>query len=617
MERQAGGVVAIVRRVARRVLFAAAILSLASVSASAAPTDILGAGELTPGMKGYGLSDLGDGKGVQRFDVEIVGLLKSYAPKQDLILARIEGADLDRTGIIAGMSGSPIYVEGKLIGALAYGWPFSRDAICGITPIQSMLDIRKAPAGPPVPIGGASARTATLLGAFGEGRFQAAFEDLLSALRPQPAGAEPSPLPLPVSLSGLAGGRLFGRMAETAGWLVAPSGASGARAGATSGVPAAAEGRLEPGSAVAAVLLSGDMVLSATGTVTWVDGNSVLAFGHPFLSMGPVDMPMAQADVLTVLPSLYRSFKFSTTGPLLGTVSQDRSTGILGSFGTPPRMVPVTIKMTSDDLAAQTFRFEVAHNSMLTPILLAVAIDNVLTTLEKRAGERTIVWKSSIQTPDRTVRWDSVFTGLAAREEAVGSMALLTNYLMANEFRDLSIQGVEVEINHSDRLQSARIVHVEAQKERVRPGDNVPIWVDLEDFRGGPRRVVMTAKIPVDAPPGPLTVFVGDGNAATAYDLSLYPPDPHSLDQVLDFLARVRPPNSLNLLAYRSAPGAVVNGKPLAALPPTRAALLRDRGPGDGTPDLGFLRLQSESLEQPVPVSGSARLNLEVLPRIW
>ena len=598
-------------------LFVAAMLSLAAVSASAAPTDILGAGELTPGMKGYGLSDLGDGKGVQRFNVEIVGLLKSYAPKQDLILARIEGADLDRTGIIAGMSGSPIYVDGKLIGALAYGWPFSRDVICGITPIQSMLDIRKAPAGPPVPIGGASARTATLIGAFGEGRFQAAFEDLLSALRPEPAGAEPSPLPLPVSISGLAGGRLFGRMAETAGWLVAPSGASAARAGATSGAPPAADGRLGPGSAIAAVLLSGDMVLSATGTVTWVDGSSVLAFGHPFLSMGPVDMPMAQADVLTVLPSLYRSFKFSTTGPLLGTVSQDRSTGILGSFGTPPRMVPVTIKMTSDDLAAQTFRFEVAHNSMLTPILLAVAIDNVLTTLEKRAGERTIVWKSAIQTPERTVRWDSVFSGLAAREEAVGSMALLTNYLMANEFRDLSIQGVEVEINHSDRLQSARIVHVEAQKERVRPGDTVPIWVDLEDFRGGPRRVVMTAKIPADAPPGPLTVFVGDGNAATAYDLSLYPPDPHSLDQVLDFLARVRPPNTLNLLAYRPAPGAVVNGKPLAALPPTRAALLRDRGPGDGTPDLGHLRLQSETLEQPVPVAGSARLNLEVLPRIW
>ena len=226
--------------------------------------------------------------------------------------------------------------------------------------------------------------------------------------------------------------------------MVAPSGASSPAAAGSDG--AAAPSALEPGSAVAAVLLSGDMVLSATGTVTWVDGNSVLAFGHPFLSMGPVDMPMARADVLTVLPSLYRSFKFSTTGAVLGSVSQDRSTGILGSFGDAPTMVPMTIRMTSEDLPTQTFHFEVVHNSMLTPILLAMAIDNVLTTLEKRAGERTIVWKSSIQTSDRTVHWDSVFSGLTAKDDAVASLALLTNYLMANEFRDLAIRGVEVEI---------------------------------------------------------------------------------------------------------------------------------------------------------------------------
>jgi hypothetical protein len=615
MEPRRKGVVPVMRRLSRWSL--AAALALLAAASSASPTETLPAGELKPGMKGYGLSDLGDGKGVQRFEVEIVGLLKSYAPKQDLILARILSEAIDRTGIIAGMSGSPIYVNEKLVGALAYGWPFSREAICGITPIQSMLDIRKAPAGPPVPIGGSATPAAAFVAAFRDGKFQAGFEALLKGFHGDPAGGGPTPLPLPVSLSGtLLPGSVFGRVADAAGWLVAPSGAS-SPVSSGDAPSASAEERLEPGSAVAAVLLSGDMVLSATGTVTWVDGNSILAFGHPFLSMGPVDMPMARADVLTVLPSLYRSFKFSTTGSLLGSVSQDRSTGILGSFGRPPRMVPVTIKMTSDELPTQTFRFEVVHNSMLTPILLGVAIDNVLTTLEKRAGERTIVWKSAIQTSDRTVHWDSVFSGLAAREEAVGSLALLTNYHMANEFRDLSIEGVAVEINHSDRLQSARIVNVEAQKERVHAGDSIPIWVDLEDFRGGPRRVVMTAKVPADAPAGPLTVFVGDGSAATAYDLALYPPDPHSLDQVLEFLSRVRPPNSLNLLAYRTAPGAVVNGEALAALPPTRAALLRDRGPGDGTPDLGYLRLQAESIEQPVPINGSARLNFEVLPRIW
>ncbi len=421
-------------------------------------------------------------------------------------------------------------------------------------------------------------------------------------------------LPIPVSFAGGPGGApgwFFGKVADAAGWVAAPAGSSG------ESKVLGAEQSVRPGSSLSTVLLSGDMLLAATGTVTWVEHDSVLAFGHPFLSMGPIEMPMAQADVLTVLPSVYRSFKFADTGPVFGSVTQDRSTGILGTFGTRARMVPITVRISSDELPSQTYRFEAVHNSMLTPVLAAIAIDNVLTTLEKRAGERTLVWKSSIRTPDRDVRWDTVFSGLQAREDAVTSLALLANYLMANEFRDLPILGVDVEIRHSDRLQNGRIVNVEPRKERFRAGERVPVRIDVVDFRGGSRRVTLDLDVPKDTPPGPLTVFVGDGNAATAYDLAVYPADPQSLDQVLDFLGRMRPPNSLNLIAYRRAAGAVVAGEPLAALPPSVAALLRDRGPGDGTPDLSYVRLQSRTVEQPVPISGSVQLNLEVLPNNW
>ncbi|MEP7131792.1 MAG: SpoIVB peptidase S55 domain-containing protein [Acidobacteriota bacterium] len=604
----------------------------------ASPIETLGVDKIVAGMKGYGVSDLGDGKGVQRFEVQILGVMKRYAPRQDLILARVSGAGLESSGIIAGMSGSPIYVEGRLVGALAYGWPFSKDAICGITPIQSMLDIRHAPAGPPVPIGGSapgaqasgaggmspagggSITTAAFIQAFSSGRFREQMEAVVQPLRARPAEGMAA-LPIPVSFSGAGvGGKLFDRVAEAAGWMAAPSGASARPAARPVSGTAPAAGLL-PGSAVAAQLLSGDMDLAATGTVTWVEGNSVLAFGHPFLSMGPVSMPMTQAEVLTVFPSLYRSFKFAATGPVIGSITQDRSTGILGTFGTRAPMVPITLRISSDagaGIAPQTYRFEAVHNSMLTPILSALAIDNVVTTLEKRTGERTLVWKSTIRTPGRIIRWDSVFSGLSAREEAVSSLAVLTNYLMANEFRDLTILGMDVEISHSDRLQSARVVHVEARKERVRPGEEVPVWIDLVDFRGSSRRVVMTLKVPADTPPGTLNVFVGDGTSATAYDLAAVPPDPQSLDQALDFLGRIRPANSLNLLSYRRAPGAIVGGEPLPSLPPTVTAILRDRGPGEASaPDLGFVRLQSETLEQPVPVSGSVRLHVEVVPAIW
>ncbi len=602
-----------VRILFRGILALGVVCSLGAGALFAQPFDILPEEKITAGMKGYGVTDMGDGRGIQRFDVEILGLLRRFAPGQDLILARVGGIGLEKAGIIAGMSGSPIYVEGKLVGALAYGWPFSKDPICGITPIQSMLDIRHAPPAPPVPIAGGAVSTASFLSAFTGARFADRFDELLKPFQTSAPGSLAA-LPLPVSFGGpLGAGPLLTRIAEAANWMTVPSGSV-----SPASPTAAPAGPLKPGSAVATQLLSGDMDLSATGTVTWVEGNSVLAFGHPFLSMGPVSMPMAQAQVLTVLPSLYRSFKFAATGPVLGSITQDRSTGILGTFGTQAPMVPITVRISSDLIPAQVYHFQAVHNSMLTPILSAIAIDNVLTTLEKRSGERTLVWKSAIRTPGRSVRWDSVFSGLTAREEAVASLALLTNYLMANEFHDLTILGVDVEITHSDRLKGARIVHVEAQKERVHAGDEVPIWVDVVDFRGSTRRVVLNLKVAPDTPPGPLTVFVGDGSAATAYDLALVPPDPQSLDQVLDFLARVRPPNTLNLLSYRTAPGAIVAGTALEALPPSVATLLRDRGPGEAsTPELSHVRLQSLSVEQPTPINGSVRLRIEVQPEIW
>src|SRR4051794_22820069 len=256
MEPRNEGVVPIVSRLSGLlvVLFALVLAVGAAPMLAAGGWHIhtLPASHLKPGMRGYGLSDLGDGRGVQRFEVEIIGLLKSYAPKQDLILARVDNEAIARTGIIAGMSGSPIYVDEKLIGALAYGWPFSRDPICGITPIQSMLDIRKAPATPPVPIGGAATPTAAFVSAFRDGKFAAAMDALLGALHGgEPASASAmSRLPLPVSFAGPSRpGALFDKMAESAGWMLAPSGASSPAAGSQE-LAGPKSARLEPGSAV-------------------------------------------------------------------------------------------------------------------------------------------------------------------------------------------------------------------------------------------------------------------------------------------------------------------------------------------------------------------------------
>ncbi len=611
-------------------LFLAATALSGGIAAASPP--ILDVSGIHPGQTGYGLCDFGGGAGVKRFGVEILGVMREYAPKQDLILARLTGNNLEKSGVIAGMSGSPVYIEDKLIGAVAYGWPFSEEAIAGITPIASMLDIRHVPANPPVPIGaptpaGAHAQAASLLSTFSSGDFVPAFRALVARAFPGSESAGPagwSPLAIPLSLSPFsASDPLFSDAFRRAGFLPAPTGAAfpasgaspapGASSAAAAG-PAAAP--LQPGSSVATILISGDMTMAATGTVTWVDGGNVLAFGHPFLSMGPVEMPMADSEVIGVLPSMYRSFKFASTGKVLGSISQDRSTGILGSFGSSASMVPVRVSIASESAPTQTYHFQVVQNSMLTPILAAMAIDTTLSTLEKSTGERTLVWKSSIATPGRTIHYDSVFSGLNAKDQAVSAMALLTNYLMANEFHDLAIDGINVSIEHSDELKSARITEVEPEKDRVRPGETVKVRVGLQDFRGTARHLTLSLPIPPGEPPGPLTVFVGDGLSATAFDLSLFPADPRSLDQVLDFLDRMRPANSVNLLAYRNGAGAVVAGRELAALPPTVYAMFAGSGSRDGDVNLSHQRVYSATVEQPIPVTGSSRMTLEVVPRV-
>jgi hypothetical protein len=603
-------------------LLVAAALVCRPLSASPPILDVSG---IHPGQRGFGLCDFGGGAGVQKFGVEILGVMREYAPKQDLILARLTGNNLEKSGVIAGMSGSPVYIDGKLVGAVAYGWPFSEEAIAGITPIAAMLDIRHVPANPPVPIGapaptGSRAQAATLVATLRDHDFASAFRALVDRAFPASArGAGWSPLPIPLSLSPLAAqDPIYSDALARGGFVVAAGGGVSVTASSVSASGGAAESSppLQPGSSVATILISGDMTMAATGTVTWVDGGNVLAFGHPFLSMGPVEMPMAAAEVIGVLPSMYRSFKFASTGKVLGSISQDRSTGILGSFGSTAAMVPVRVSITSEIAPVQKYQFQVVRNSMLTPILAAMAIDTTLSTVEKSTGERTLVWKSSIVTPGRTVHYDSVFSGLNAKDQAVSAMALLTNYLMANEFHDLAIDGIDVSIEHSDDLKNARITEVEPEKDRVQPGETVMIRVGLQDFRGPARHLVLALPIPPGTPPGPLTVFVGDGLSATAFDLALFPADPRSLDQVLDFLDRLKPANSVNLLAYRTGAGAVVAGQELAALPPSVFTMFSGQGSHEGEVNLSHQRVYAASVEQSIPVTGSARLTLDVVSKV-
>src|SRR6185436_10785503 len=368
---------------------------LLAVTAAASAADRMPLDQVQKGMKGYGLTVF-EGSKVEKFDVEILGVLNNIGPGQNLILAKVDSPVVRRTGIIAGMSGSPVFIDGKVIGALAYAWQFSKEPVAGITPIEEMLRIaqRIAPAG--ATLAGATPRMsgAELLKAVADRKLDVAFNALLKDLNATQVSSVSGAkrIALPMSLSSFAPETIarFAPELEGLGFVAVPSGAT------SSSTAKSAKTSFEPGDPVGAALLTGDFTVAASGTVTYVDGNRVYAFGHPFLDMGEISFPMATSEVVTVLPSLASSFKFSNTGPVVGALRQDRAAGIMGVLGESAQMIPVDVTLNGSG-PVQKYHVEVVRQSRLSPLLLAMVTDSVIANAQRAAGERTVLLESEIK----------------------------------------------------------------------------------------------------------------------------------------------------------------------------------------------------------------------------
>ncbi|MGZ7038673.1 MAG: SpoIVB peptidase S55 domain-containing protein, partial [Thermoanaerobaculia bacterium] len=344
-------------------------------AAVAAHAETMPVSAVKKGMKGYGVTVF-DGTTPEKFDVEILGVLNNIGPGQDLILAKIDSPVVRRTGVIAGMSGSPIYIDGKVIGALAYAWQFAKEPVAGITPIDEMLKIARNGGTTNALVAEAMPRFsgAELLNALANNKTDEIFEKLVSGFggKTMSGMSGAKPIAVPVSLSSFAPETIsrFGKYLDDMGFVAVPSGATST---STAAAPAA-DRSFKPGDPIGAVLLNGDFTVAATGTVTHVDGDRVYAFGHPFLDMGEISFPMAKSEIVTVLPSLASSFKFSNTGAIVGEFRQDRSTGIMGVLGGQARTIPVELTVDGSG-PSQTYHVNVVRHTQLSPLILAMAVD--------------------------------------------------------------------------------------------------------------------------------------------------------------------------------------------------------------------------------------------------
>ena len=561
-----------------------------------ATTSLMPIEEIKPGMIGTGRT-IFEGSELKDFKVHILGVLKNVqAPQRNLILARLEGGPLAETGVIAGMSGSPVYVDGRLIGAVSYSiGAFPKEPIAGITPIGEMIE---ATANPGERRGGTpQARielpvTPERLTAAIRANYAriAAFADRPADVQafglPASAGSQMGallrPIATPLMLSGMESGTsdLVSSMFREAGFTPMFSGAAGG------GAPAETA-PLRPGDPVGVSLLSGDAEMGATGTITHIDGDRIYGFGHPFFNFGPTAFPLTRAHVYATLPSLMSSFKIATMGEVIGTMQQDRATAIAGTLGKGPAVIPISITLDNGRGPKRTFNYTAVNDQLFTPLLTYVALFNTLGNYERQFGSMTFMVKGKAAFDKHAdLAYEDIFTGDGTIAAASAYVAGPVTMLLGNDVEKVTLKGVELSVTASEDSRSATIERVWLDEVRPRAGRTVPLKVLTRSYRGAEKISTIPIEIPANAT-GQLTVMVTDGRQLNQIEQRELrrSVQPTSVAQMLKVLNQSHRNNRVYVRLLTGTPGAVVNGEALTSLPPSMLAVFEgDRSSGSFTP---------------------------------
>lgn len=581
--------------------------------------------EIRPGMIGVGRTVF-EGSTIDEFSVRILGVLRSMiSPRRDLILARLEGGPLATTGVIAGMSGSPVYIDGRLIGAVAYSLgAFPTEAIAGITPIAEMVDaarltVDRVPA-PPVAVPAritADAWRGVLRAA--PPAFAPFAASATEVHAPFGGAVDPAmatalrPIATPVSLGGLEGPlaapliEVFSRV----GFVTTP--ASGLQPSPKGGTPAAT---LRPGDPVGVTLVSGDYVVGATGTVTEVDGDRVYAFGHPFFGLGPAKLPMTRAFVHAILPSLATSTKIASTGEIIGSFTQDRATVLAGRLGAGPETIPVVVTLTGSQGQRRELRVALIEDQFFTPLLGFVTVGSSLSTYERDIGASTYEVRGRIRVRGHDpVEIDDAFAGEGASSGAASALMVPLAALLTNDREQARIDGVTLDVVAHETPRTLSIERAWIDAVDVRPGRTVPLKILLRPNRGPDEIRTVPVAVPLNAE-GSLTIVVADAARITQHEErdGRTAAAPASLRQLISQLNRVRRGNRLYVRVYAQDGGAVVGGEPLPALPNSIRAVVEGDRAGSSLALFGGAAVGSWDLPAGGVVTGSRTVTMTPVP---
>jgi SpoIVB peptidase S55 len=560
--------------------------------------------QIHEGMRGVAYTVF-QGTKPEAMDVEVLGVLRNTnGPKGDVILVRLGGAKAEYTGVVAGMSGSPVYFNGKLAGAVAFRiGEFSKEPIAGVTPISEMLEISaidSSPTSVPVQVKSVPSFAAKTSGPG------------LPSGQPQSFANYLKPIETPLVFSGFTEDAIQKFAPQFASEGVVPVMGVGSATDAKQPDP------LMPGSAVSAVLVRGDMNIAATCTVTYIDAEHLLACGHPLMQFGMVDLPMTKAEVLATLASPLNAFKIVNSTETVGTFVQDRHTGILGEFGKEPEMIPVTLTIHGGT-APKVFRYEVLNNARLSPIAISSTIYNALHGVNEYGDETTYAMKGDIRVdgfPD--VKLQDMFSSADGMQPAAmlaaGSIGERFGRIYDNPYSSPDIKGLKLDFEVTNERRWAQLESARSDVNEARPGDDVDVEVLLRPYRGE----AVIERIPVRIPPSAskgstLHILVSDGEVLDR--LRRGPSGAQKLDlaSTIGVLNKQHVNNRVYVSVLDEDPEAMVADKVMPALP---LSVMNVMDGMRGTEDMTVLGESSVSETGTAPldfvVSGAQLLSIAI-----
>ncbi|HZN08573.1 MAG TPA: hypothetical protein VFB65_17375 [Pyrinomonadaceae bacterium] len=612
------------------ILSALFVLAMAGLAAAQPPLSSRSNGpalfpleDLRPGMKGTARTVF-SGSETEEFGVEILGVLPGFpGPRQSAIIARLSGPNVQKTGVFAGMSGSPVYIDGKIVGAIAFSFPFSKEPIAGITPIKQMIELfnkgseneRVKPKEP------RAVSFAQLAGTDWKPNLPKPAISSVSLLAPVSAGSplmpllgqQMAPIATPLVFSGITQESLSMFAPQLmANGLLPVSGAGGSAP--ITALAEVTEKTFPAGSSISVQLVRGDYSLAAAGTVTMRDGDRIYAFGHPFLSLGASDMPMAESSVVTVIPNVNNSFKLAVPGSMVGSISQDRASGIFGMLRQAPKMIPVKVNLHTSRDRTETYSYEVATDSFLTPLLLNLTIFNTITSSERVLGESTITVKGEIKVKGQEpIQIDRRFSNNQSHIQAAGSIAVPVGSLLNSGFDDVQLDGITLDISSSETKYAGTLERITLDRTEVRRGEKVEVQAYVRTESGKQFVQRIPVQIPEDAALGQLLVFVGDGGALQEGSAakSFVPQD---LGQLVRAINTVKKSDRLYVKLFRITAGAVIGTSELPSLPPSMVATLNsDRTSGGYTPTVLSPVYEMELPPAEFVISGQQLIAIDVV----